>query len=136
MLSARSPPPNHPPPQACSEELSSGGRRRTEAVTYGITVKMRVKKALASVLQMVKELGFLSQNFLIPLAGTIWMMPQVSVWFSLGGPRWEGLWCSREVGVLECNDDFPSLGLGFPDWETGGCTGTWQSLAFFPVLQV
>ena len=35
---------------------------------------MRVKKAFASVLQMVKELVFLSQNFLDPLAGTIWII--------------------------------------------------------------
>lgn len=66
------PPPHHTHTQVCSKELSSGGE--SEAVAYGITVKMRVKNAFASVRQMVKELVFLSQNFLDPLAGTIWII--------------------------------------------------------------
>ena len=37
---------------------------------------------------------FLSQNFLDPLAGTIWIV--ASVWFSGGRPGWERLWWSRE----------------------------------------
>lgn len=50
-----------PFPHKLSAELGSG--EEGQAVAYRIIVKMRAKKASASVLQMVKELVFLARIF-------------------------------------------------------------------------
>ncbi|CAI9157346.1 unnamed protein product [Rangifer tarandus platyrhynchus] len=71
-LEPRSRQPASHPPEAYSAELGSG--EEGQAVAYRIIVKTRAKKASASVPQMIKELVFLSQNFLDPLAGTIWIV--------------------------------------------------------------
>ena len=93
--------PHLPPPQACSVELGSG--EEGQAVAYRIIFKMRANKASASVPQMVKEIVFLSQNFLDPLAGTIWLIA-----FRVVLRRWAQVGEAVVVqGKLECGD-FPS----------------------------
>ncbi|XP_059732427.1 uncharacterized protein [Bos taurus] len=76
---------------------------------------MRAKKTSASVPQMVKELVFLSQNFLDPLAGTIWIIA-----FCVVLRRWAQVGEAVVVqGKLECGD-FPSQSLRLPGYEMGG----------------
>lgn len=92
---------------------------------------MRAKKASASVLQMVKELVFLSQNFLDPLAGTIRIIA-----FCVVLRRWAQVGEAAVVqGKLECGD-FPSQSLGLPGYEMGGRAGRWQGSVLFPALKV
>ena len=64
---------------------------------------------------MVKELVFLSQSFLDPLAGTIWIIA-----FCVVLRRWAQVGEAVVVqGKPECGD-FPSQSLRLPGYETGG----------------